>query len=108
MPPHNHTTWALIAGVHGQEHNVRYARVADGGNDPDIVKLERDGERTIVSGNCIEYLPDDFHTIQVPAGGAPALHLHLYGLSLEHLPRRVTVDQETKAAPRGSWPSRRS
>jgi rhodanese-related sulfurtransferase/predicted metal-dependent enzyme (double-stranded beta helix superfamily) len=100
VPPHNHTTWACIAGVHGQEHNVRYARVDDGRNDPDHVTLERGDELTIVSGNVIEYLPDDFHTIQVPAGGAPALHLHLYGLSLEHLPDRVTVDQATGRAQR--------
>ncbi len=100
VPPHNHTTWACIAGVHGQEHNVRYARVADGRNDPEFVTLEREGERTIVKGNCIEYLPDDFHTIQVPEGGAPALHLHLYGLSLEHLPDRVTVDQQSGRAQR--------
>ncbi|HEX2889519.1 rhodanese-like domain-containing protein [Vineibacter terrae] len=100
VPPHNHTTWACIAGVHGQEHNVRYSRVDDGRNDPEYITLERGGESTIVSGNVIEYLPDDFHTIQVPAGGAPALHLHLYGLSLEHLPDRVTVEQETGRAKR--------
>ncbi len=100
VPPHNHTTWACIAGVHGQEHNVRYSRVEDGRNDPDFITLERGGESTIVKGNVIEYLPDDFHTIQVPQGGAPALHLHLYGLSLEHLPDRVTVDPETGRAMR--------
>jgi rhodanese-related sulfurtransferase/predicted metal-dependent enzyme (double-stranded beta helix superfamily) len=100
VPPHNHTTWACIAGVHGQEHNVRYARVADGRNDPDYIALERGGELTVVNGNCIEYLPDDFHTIAVPEGGAPALHLHLYGLSLEHLPDRVTVELESGRARR--------
>ena len=86
QPPHNHTTWAVIAGVCGAEHNVFY-ELADGG------LLLRRGEQTVRRGDAVALLGDDFHTIAVPDADAAAaggsLHLHLYGRSLEHLPKRV-------------------
>ena len=86
-PPHNHTTWAVIAGVYGAEHNVFYRR-ADDGTNPGRGRLERTGELTVVSGNACALMPDDFHTIEV-RGDHPALHLHLYGIGLEDLPGRI-------------------
>ena len=38
VPPHNHTTWAIIAGVHGAERNVVYDRL-DNRARPDFVQL---------------------------------------------------------------------
>jgi len=38
-PPHDHGTWAVVAGIEGVEHNVRYARVDDGSRD-DYAELE--------------------------------------------------------------------
>ena len=87
QPPHNHTTWAVIAGVYGQEHNVMYERVDDR-SVPGRGKLRKTGERTVTKGVAVSYLPDDFHTIQTK-GDEEGLHLHLYGLSLEHLPDRI-------------------
>ena len=101
MPPHNHTTWAIIAGVHGAERNVVYERLDNGAQDG-VVKLREAPakEKTLRRGDFICYLPDDFHHIETPAGEGDALHLHFYGLSLEHLPDRVSVDMATAAAKR--------
>ncbi|MBI3708841.1 MAG: sulfurtransferase, partial [Proteobacteria bacterium] len=90
QPPHNHTTWAVISGVHGDEHNVFYART-DNGATPGRGTLRKTGERTVRRGNAVAFLPDDFHTIEVHGGG-PTLHLHMYGRSLERLPDRVYFD----------------
>jgi rhodanese-related sulfurtransferase/predicted metal-dependent enzyme (double-stranded beta helix superfamily) len=99
VPPHNHTTWAVIAGVHGAEHNVVYERLDDR-SKPDHVQLRAAKEKTLRRGDAISYLPDDFHHIETPAGSGNALHLHFYGLSLEHLPERVSVDMATGTARR--------
>ena len=101
VPPHNHTTWAIIAGVHGAERNVVYERL-DNGAQAGVVKLREAPakEKTLRRGDVICYLPDDFHHIETPAGSGDALHLHFYGLSLEHLPDRLSVDMATAAAKR--------
>ena len=101
VPPHNHTTWAIIAGVHGAERNVVYDRL-DNGARADVVQLREAPakEKTLRRGDVICYLPDDFHHIETPAGSGNALHLHFYGLSLECLPDRVSVDMATGAAKR--------
>jgi len=101
VPPHNHTTWAIIAGVHGAERNVVYERL-DNGAQEGIVQLREapSKEKTLKRGDVIAFLPDDFHHIETPVGSGNALHLHFYGLSLEHLPGRVTVDLKTGTAKR--------
>ena len=93
QPPHNHTTWASIAGVYGDEHNVFYERI-DRGEAPGEGRLKQTHELTIRRGNACAMLPDDFHTIEVK-GGSESLHLHLYGRTLEDLPDRVTFPSST-------------
>ena len=85
--PHNHTTWAVIAGVRGDEHNTFYKRT-DNRSRPGHGTLEKTGELTVTPGRAVGFLPDDFHTIEV-TGDQPSLHLHMYGRSLEHLPERI-------------------
>jgi len=101
VPPHNHTTWAIIAGVHGAERNVVYERLDNGAREGVVQLREAPAkEKTLRRGDVICYLPDDFHHIETPAGSGDALHLHFYGLSLEHLPDRLSVDMATAAAKR--------
>lgn len=125
QPPHNHTTWALIAGVFGNEHNVGYQRVdlpaqnaangsvsgATGNQTGNAVSppsaevtVEKRWELTCRRGNAVAFQPNDFHTIEV-TGGEPSLHLHLYGRSLAHLPDRVFIKDQVE----GRWqgPARR-
>ena len=92
-PPHNHTTWAVIAGVSGEEHNVFYRRTDDRSAAGEG-RLERTHELTIVRGNACTLMPDDFHTIET-RGPRSGLHLHMYGISLEHLSGRITFAAET-------------
>ena len=101
VPPHNHTTWAIIAGVHGAERNVVYERL-DNGAQEGVVQLREapSKEKTLKRGDMIAFLPDDFHHIETPVDSGNALHLHFYGLSLEHLPDRQTVDLKTGTAKR--------
>jgi rhodanese-related sulfurtransferase/predicted metal-dependent enzyme (double-stranded beta helix superfamily) len=86
-PPHNHTTWAAISGVYGDEHNTAYVRHGDNPAQH-TARLEKSWELTCRKGNAVGFMPDDFHTIEV-VSKEPALHLHLYGRSLGHLPDRV-------------------
>lgn len=88
QPPHNHTTWASIAGVYGDEHNVFYERV-DRGETPGEGRIRKTHELTIRRGNACAMLLEDFHTIEV-TGAGESLHLHLYGKTLEDLPERIT------------------
>ncbi len=96
QPPHNHTTWAVIAGVFGDEHNVFYERIDDRGT-AGTGAIRKTGELTVRRGNAVGFLPDDFHTIEVTSAD-PSLHLHMYGMSLENLPERIYFAGSTGGA----------
>ncbi|HTQ78269.1 MAG TPA: rhodanese-like domain-containing protein [Burkholderiales bacterium] len=96
QPPHNHTTWASIAGVYGDEHNVFYERT-DAEEVPGEGRLRRTHEQTIRRGSACAMLPNDFHTIEVTSK-EESLHLHLYGKTLEDLPERITFPSSTGGA----------
>ncbi|OWG16545.1 hypothetical protein KDK82_0003 [Delftia sp. K82] len=91
--PHNHTTWAVIVAVEGQELNRLYERTDDRSN-PARASIHLAREFTVQPGASIAFLPDDIHSIAV-VGEQPTLHFHLYGQPLETLSGRVAIDPDT-------------
>ena len=78
QPPHNHTTWAVIVGVSGEELNRFYDRTPDNG-------VSEKGQHVVRQGAGVSFMPDDLHSIHIDG---PLLNFHMYGLGLEQLARR--------------------
>jgi predicted metal-dependent enzyme (double-stranded beta helix superfamily) len=90
QPPHDHTTWAVIAGVRGAEENVLYRRTDDA-SVQGRATLQVDRQVIVEAGGALVLGPTDIHSIAVP-GPANAFHLHMYGLGLGHLDQRLKYD----------------
>lgn len=89
QPPHDHTTWAIIAGVTGNERNVFFRR----DKTPDATRDTLTAERSVdvTPGVSVVLSPTDVHTIEL-IGDEPGLHLHFYGLAIDRLPGRVVFE----------------
>ena len=77
-PPHNHTTWAVIVGVTGEELNRFYDRAGEGAP-------RQKGEYVVKQGTGVCFMPEDLHSIHIQA---PLVNFHMYGLALDHLHER--------------------
>jgi predicted metal-dependent enzyme (double-stranded beta helix superfamily) len=91
-PPHDHTTWAVVVGVEGEETNRLWRRVDDGAT-PGEARLEKAAESVVAPGTGVALMPDDIHSIH-RASDAPLLHLHLYGCGVERMAERRQFDLE--------------
>ena len=89
-PPHDHTTWAVVVGIEGEEMNQLWRRVDDG-TAPGKAELEPIKETLVAPGSGVALMPEDIHSIH-RASDAPLLHFHLYGRSIERLPERKQFD----------------
>ncbi|WP_415234805.1 cysteine dioxygenase [Sneathiella sp.] len=78
-PPHDHTTWAVIVGITGQEENRFYHKRQDG--------VDLKGREIVEAGTGVTLHAEDVHSIHI-ADGDPVLNFHMYGLALEQLPNR--------------------
>lgn len=84
-PTHNHTTWAVVVGFDGQEHNRFYKRTEDG--------VTETHSHTVEAGTGIAMLDDDLHSIHIDGS---ALNFHCYGLALERLDEREYYNPTSK------------
>lgn len=91
--PHDHTTWAVVVAVDGQELNRVYERLDDG-SDPAHCRIRVREEIMVEPGRGICLMPADIHSIHT-TGDRPTRHLHMYGLALEQLDERKAYDPET-------------
>jgi predicted metal-dependent enzyme (double-stranded beta helix superfamily) len=77
-PPHNHGTWALVAGVDGKEKNILWRRRGE--------RLERQGEETVGPGQITSFLPQAIHSV-VNESDQVSVSLHVYGKNLNRAGR---------------------
>lgn len=91
--PHNHTTWAVVVAVEGDEVNQFFQRTDDG-STPGKATVEFEREVVVRPGTGVMLLADDIHSIE-NQGDVPTMHLHMYGRSLETLTDRIGFDLQS-------------
>jgi len=89
-PIHDHGTFAVIAGLDGDEENTIYKRLDDG-SEEGKASLEVDHKVTLKSGDAIAFMPEDIHRICV-ISEKPTRHFHLYGKGFEQQTDRLEFD----------------
>ncbi len=78
-PPHEHKTWAVIAGMRGQELN-RFYDCCAGEGEPRVAR-----EEVVERGTGVAMLGHDVHSIHIEGA---ATNLHCYGLAMERMAGR--------------------
>jgi predicted metal-dependent enzyme (double-stranded beta helix superfamily) len=84
-PPHNHATWAVIAGLEGHETNHWWRRTDDG-TVPGYAKIERAGSLRIDPANIVAMPGEAIHSLHNDSDAA-SITLHLYGRNVDYTDR---------------------
>ena len=90
-PPHNHGTWAVVAGVDGLERNTLWNRV-DNGSRPGLAQIRKGRETVVGPGDVLTLMPDSIHSV-VNESAQVTVSLHVYGYNL-NLTNRSEFDPE--------------
>jgi predicted metal-dependent enzyme (double-stranded beta helix superfamily) len=96
-PPHDHGTWAVIAGVDGPEKNEFYERVDDRSR-PGHAELRRIGEKVCAAGDVIAMPTGTIHSV-VNETDSTSLSLHVYGKHVNYTGRsRFDLEKQTESS----------
>ena len=87
LDAHNHKTWAVVAGIEGQEHETSYRRIDDG-SKPGYAELSKTHEETLYAGSAVCCMPEDIHSVW-NNGKELAISLHTYGKHLNFTGRSI-------------------
>ena len=85
IKPHNHNTWAVVAGIAGAESETLWRRTDDG-TRPGHAELERCGGGTVHPGDLSCLLSDDIHSVWNDSDRT-SISLHVYGRHLNYTGR---------------------
>lgn len=61
-PPHDHGTWAVVAGVDGPEKNTFWKRVDDRSR-PGYAEIVKAGEKVFGDGEVLTMIPGSIHSV---------------------------------------------
>jgi predicted metal-dependent enzyme (double-stranded beta helix superfamily) len=92
-PPHDHGTWAVVAGVEGAERNIRYRRTDDGSH-PGFATLEVKHDFSAGAGELICMKTGGIHAVQNETDEV-TISLHTYGKHVNYT-NRSQFNLETK------------
>lgn len=84
-PPHDHGTWAVVAGVDGPEKNKFWERVDDKTRSG-YAELKKIGEKVFDVGDVLAMPQGTIHTVWNETG-AVTVSLHIYGKHINHTGR---------------------
>jgi predicted metal-dependent enzyme (double-stranded beta helix superfamily) len=96
-PPHDHGTWAVVAGVRGPEKNIFWRR-RDDGTRPGYAELEQVGAKTFEPGQVVAMPSGTIHSVHNETG-AVTVSLHIYGMHINHTGRFRFDPQRRTAEP---------
>ncbi len=77
FPPHDHGTWAIVAGVEGTETDTRWRRTDDGARDG-YAELEKGAETVVEAGSAVAMVTGEIHSVENRTGRT-SISIHVYG-----------------------------
>ena len=84
-PPHDHGTWAVVAGVEGPEKNEFFERTDDRAR-PGYAELRKIGEKVCAAGDVLAMPKGVIHSVWNDTGSV-SVSLHIYGVHVNHTGR---------------------